>query len=260
MRSIVELNSQSAKIVEVSAHVVISAKNLWKIYNGSQTTTIALQNATLEVREGTFTAILGPSGSGKSTLLHLLAGIDKVSKKSDQKLDINGISMLGKKENALAKIRAQNVGFILQFFGLLPTLTVKENIMIAGYFAGKKAKNRETKAEELLNLVGLGDRMDYYPNQLSGGQKQRVAVCRALINDPKILFADEPTGNLDSASGMEILTLLRSLVDRLGMTVVLVTHDPRIFDFADRIIEIMDGNIVADNVNQKRQIKKELIK
>lgn len=170
MRSIVELNSQSAKIVEVSAHVVISAKNLWKIYNGNQTTTIALQNATLEVREGTFTAILGPSGSGKSTLLHLLAGIDKVSKKSDQKLDINGISMLGKKENALAKIRAQNVGFILQFFGLLPTLTVKENIMIAGYFAGMKAKNRETKAEELLNLVGLGDRMDYYPNQLSGGQ------------------------------------------------------------------------------------------
>lgn len=229
--------------------VIIKVRNLWKVYNGSDVETIALKNINLDIVEGTFTAIIGPSGSGKSTLLHLLAGLDQPTKKDNQYLEINTHSLLNKNESALAKFRADNVGFVLQFFGLLSTLTALENVMMAGYFAGKKSQDRNALAKEKLTQVGLEDRMFHFPSQLSGGQKQRVAIARALVNSPAVLFADEPTGNLDSKSGEEILKLLKKLNEEKGITIVMVTHDPEAMNYAKQIVRIVDGQIVENGLN-----------
>ncbi|MGC9781354.1 MAG: ABC transporter ATP-binding protein [Candidatus Heimdallarchaeota archaeon] len=231
--------------------VIIKARNLWKVYNSSDVKTIALKNVDLDILKETFTAIVGPSGSGKSTLLHVLAGLDQPTKKTDQYLEINNISLLNKTESALAKFRAENIGFVLQFFGLLPTLTALENVMMAGYFAGKKSQDRIALAKEKLVQVALEDRMNYFPSQLSGGQKQRVAIARALVNSPAVIFADEPTGNLDSKSGEEILNLLKELNEEKGITVVMVTHDPIAMNFAKQIIRIVDGEIVENGLNHQ---------
>ncbi|NPD89711.1 MAG: ABC transporter ATP-binding protein [Asgard group archaeon] len=231
---------------------MIIAQNLSKVYNNSHVKTIALQNIDLKIQTGSFVAIIGPSGSGKSTLIHILAGLDKPTKEEEQLLQLDNYTILGKTESSLAEFRARNVGFVLQFFGLLPTLTVLENVMMAGYFGGIKDKVRKAKALELLSLVGLENRVNHLPSQLSGGQKQRVAIARALINSPKILFADEPTGNLDSTSGREILELLKKLNLEQGITIIVVSHDSRILDYCTEIIEIEDGKIIShiSNGNQ----------
>ena len=228
---------------------IILAQNLSKVFNSSHVETVALENIDLKIRTGTFLVILGPSGSGKSTLLHILAGLDQPTKKENQLLELNNYEFLGKNESSLAEFRAKNIGFVLQFFGLLPTLTALENVMIAGYFGGVDAKIRKNKALELLSLVGLEDRINYLPSQLSGGQKQRVAIARALVNSPKILFADEPTGNLDSASGKEILELLKKLNDEQGITIVVVSHDLRALDYCTEVLEIEDGHIISQRIN-----------
>lgn len=229
--------------------IIIEAQNLSKIYNNSQVETIALQEVNLVIKAGAFVAILGPSGSGKSTLLNVLAGLDQPTKKENQLLELNNYNILGKSESTLAEFRARNVGFVLQFFGLLPTLTVLENVMMAGYFGGIDSRERKEKALKLLFLVGLEDRVNHLPSQLSGGQKQRVAIARALVNSPKILFADEPTGNLDSISGREILELLQKLNQEQGITIVMVSHDPRVLDFCSEVIKIEDGRIISHETN-----------
>jgi len=231
--------------LEVHDDIIIVARNLSKIYNNSHVETIALQNISLQISTGSFIAILGPSGSGKSTLLHLLAGLDQPSKEEGQLLELDDCPLLGKSESSLAEFRARNIGFVLQFFGLLPTLTVLENVMMAGYFGGIDGKVRRAKALEFLSLVGLEHRVNHLPSQLSGGQKQRVAIARALINSPKILFADEPTGNLDSTSGKEILELLKRLNVEQGITIIVVSHDPRVLDYCTEVIEIEDGHITS---------------
>jgi putative ABC transport system ATP-binding protein len=225
--------------------LAIHAAHLSKIFNSGQQV-IALDDVSLSIEEGSFVAIVGASGSGKSTLLHLLAGLDRPTKVNGQILEVGGRSLLGRSESWLASFRAHNIGFVLQFFGLLPTLNTLENVMMASYFGGSKRIKRRKISEEVLKLVGLADRMRHFPNQLSGGQKQRVAIARALVNNPSILFADEPTGNLDTKSGKEIFELLRKLNSENGLTVVMASHDTTIFDYSSRLIEISDGRIISD--------------
>lgn len=247
-KQIFPLIKGSEEIVELKKDrsPIIHATNLVKIYSDGYET-IAVNGVDLSIFEQEFVVIYGSSGSGKSTLLHLLAGIDRVSKiknKNNQKLEVNGISLLDRSESYLAGFRAVNIGFVLQFFGLLPTLTALENVKLAAYFGRKKRKN--VLALNVLESVGLEDRIDYYPSQLSGGQKQRVAIARALVNNPSILFADEPTGNLDSKSGEEILKLLKRLNSQ-GLTVVMVSHDRTVLKYANRKIQLQDGRIASDN-------------
>ncbi len=226
--------------------LAINAAHLTKIFNNGQQT-VALDNVTISIEEGSFVAIVGASGSGKSTLLHLIAGIDRPTKVDGQILEVCGKSLLDRSESWLASFRAQNIGFVLQFFGLLATLTALENVMLASYFGGNKRGIRKKSAEDILKSVGLDDRFHYFPNQLSGGQKQRVAIARALVNHPKILFADEPTGNLDTKNGKEIFDLLKELNKEIGLTIVIVSHDTTIFNYSNRTIEISDGLIIRDD-------------
>ncbi|NHK31204.1 MAG: ABC transporter ATP-binding protein, partial [Asgard group archaeon] len=229
-----------------SSNIAIKAKNLWKVYNNEQVSTVALKNISLEIEQGSFVAIIGPSGSGKSTLIHLLAGLDRATQKEEQELEVNAKSILNRSENWLSEFRANNIGFVLQFFGLLETLTSLENVMMGAYFGNEKKKHLRQLAEEVLKSVGLSDKINHYPSQLSGGEKQRVAISRALVNKPSIVFADEPTGNLDSQSGTEILSLLKKLNEEYGITIMLVSHDPKARDYVDRVLEIVDGEIVSD--------------
>ena len=227
-------------------NLAIKARNLWKIYNTEEIETTALEDISLDVEIGSFIAIIGPSGSGKSTLLHLLAGLDKPTKKDNQILEINKESILDRTENWLSEFRAKNIGFVLQFFGLLETLTALENVMIGAYFGNIKRKEMRISAERALDSFGLINKANHYPSQLSGGEKQRVAIARAIVNKPSIIFADEPTGNLDSKNGEEIFSLLKELNEKNKQTVILVTHDYRVKEFADRIIELNDGKIIKD--------------
>ncbi|NHJ49450.1 MAG: ABC transporter ATP-binding protein [Asgard group archaeon] len=224
----------------------MKTSNLWKIYNNEQISTTALKNISLDIEQGSIVAIVGPSGSGKSTLLHLLAGLDKPTIKGEQELIINNESLLNRSENWLAEFRASNIGFILQFFGLLDTLTALENVMIGAYFGKKGRKQMQQLAKEALIAVGLAERLNHFPSQLSGGEKQRVAIARALVNKPNIVFADEPTGNLDSQSGTEILSLLKRLNRDYGITVLVISHDPKVREYVDRVLELVDGEIVTD--------------
>jgi len=243
-------------IEDIDGNSIIEVDNINKIYNIGEAKTVALNNVSLTVMKGSFVSIIGPSGSGKSTLIHLLAGLDHPSQNKDQKLEVLGKSLLGKSENYLAKFRSEHVGFILQFFGLLPTLTVLENVMIAGYFSKMAPKVRFKKSKEILLEIGLGDRLNHYPNQLSGGQMQRVAIARALVNEPELIFADEPTGNLDSKNGEEILKLLYKIAKEQNRTVIVVTHDPSVVIYSDQIIEIIDGKITRNEIiNENKQIK-----
>ena len=239
-------------IEDINLNSIIEVNNISKVYNTGEAKTIALNNVSLTIKKGSFVSIIGPSGSGKSTLIHLLAGLDHPSKKEDQKLEVLGKPLLGKSENYLAKFRSEHVGFILQFFGLLPTLTVLENVMIAGYFSKMASKVRFQKAKEILSEIGLGDRLNHYPNQLSGGQMQRVAIARALVNEPELIFADEPTGNLDSKTGEEILNLLCKIAKEQNRTVIVVTHDPGVAIFSDQIIEIIDGKITRNEIINRK--------
>jgi len=219
----------------------VAATAVTRRYGDGESAVDALRGVTLEVPAGQFTAVMGPSGSGKSTLMHLLAGLDTPSSGT---VGIGGVDITAMNDKQLTKLRRKHIGFVFQQFNLLPTLTAEENILLPLSIAGRKTDKADLEA--LIARVGLQERRDHRPSELSGGQQQRVAIARALISRPTILFADEPTGNLDSASGAEILALLREAVELDGQTTLMVTHDPRAAAAADRVVFIADGRIVAD--------------
>jgi putative ABC transport system ATP-binding protein len=235
---------------------ILETQRVSKHYQMGEVTVNALESVDFGVEEGEFVAIMGPSGSGKSTLLHLLGGLDGPS---DGEVTLAGKPLSRLNDREITLIRRRNVGFIFQFFNLLPTLTAEENIALPLVIDGQNTKQHQEKIDRLLELVGLSERRHHKPDQLSGGQQQRVAIARAFVTDPAIVLADEPTGNLDSKTGEEILTLLRRSCDELGQTVVVVTHDARAASFADRVVFLMDGHVVdqlkmnderAENIRQ----------
>jgi putative ABC transport system ATP-binding protein len=219
----------------------VTARGLTRIYGEGETAVHALRGVDLDVEPGRLTAVMGPSGSGKSTLMHLLAGLDRPDGGT---VSIAGVDVGGLDDQGLTALRREHIGFVFQFFNLLPMLTARENILLPLEIAGRKAD--EAWLDELITKVGLTDRLSHRPSELSGGQQQRVAVARALAGRPTVVFADEPTGNLDSATSGEILTLLRDAVDGFGQTTVMVTHDPRAAGIADRVLHLSDGTIVRD--------------
>jgi putative ABC transport system ATP-binding protein len=223
------------------APVVVSADRLSRRYGDGESSVEALRSVSLDVAEGRLTAIMGPSGSGKSTLMHLLAGLDSPS---EGRVVLDGVDITTLNEKKLTLLRREKIGFVFQFFNLLPMLTAEENVTLPLAIAGTKVD--EDWLDELLDTVGIADRRTHRPAELSGGQQQRVAVARALVTRPKVLFADEPTGNLDSQSSKEVLSLLRRSVDELGQTIVMVTHDAGAAAQADRILFLADGRIVRD--------------
>ena len=217
------------------------AISLTKLYGEADTEVRALDGVSAELGNGRFTAIMGPSGSGKSTLMHCLAGLDSVT---SGKVFIGDTDLTALNDNELTRLRRDSVGFIFQAFNLLPTLNALENITLPMDIAGRKPD--QAWLDTVIDTVGLRDRLKHRPSELSGGQQQRVAVARALAAGPQVIFADEPTGNLDSRSGQEVLGFLRRSVDDLGQTVVMVTHDPTAASYADRALFLADGRIVAD--------------
>jgi putative ABC transport system ATP-binding protein len=220
---------------------VVVAKDLARRYGEGDTAVDALRDVSLDVSRGQLTTVMGPSGSGKSTLMHILAGLDRPTSGSVQ-IDGTEITTLG--DTDLTKLRREHIGFIFQFFNLLPMLSAEENITLPLTIAGEKPEKEFL--EQLIESVGLKDRRTHRPAELSGGQQQRVAIARALVSQPTVVFADEPTGNLDSKTGGEILELLRQAVQDTGQTTVMVTHDPRSASIADRILFLADGNIVRE--------------
>jgi putative ABC transport system ATP-binding protein len=219
----------------------VRADDVTRHYGEGDAAVHALRGVSLEVPEGQFTAVMGPSGSGKSTLMHILAGLDRPTS-GRVGIEDREITTMGDRE--LTLLRRRHVGFVFQFFNLLPVLTAEENVVLPLSIAGKKP-DREW-LETLLDKVGLSDRRGHRPSELSGGQQQRVAIGRALVTRPTVLFADEPTGNLDSHTGEEILDLLRESADEYGQTIVMVTHDPRAATAADRVLFLADGVVVND--------------
>ncbi|MFN2185324.1 MAG: ABC transporter ATP-binding protein [Anaerolineae bacterium] len=221
----------------------IRAVGLTRTFEVGETTVEALRSINLTVDRGQFVALVGPSGSGKSTLLNLVGGLDRPT---SGELWINGVELSASKEKALTEHRRQRVGFVFQSFNLLPRLTAVENVALPLMFVGVDQRERLERAVELLAQVGLSDRLDHRPTQLSGGEQQRVAIARALVNHPAIILADEPTGNIDTTTGAEIMALLRHLNREQGVTLLLVTHDPEAASFADRIIQLRDGQITEE--------------
>jgi putative ABC transport system ATP-binding protein len=224
-----------------SAGPVVSAEDLTRRYGEGDTAVDALRGVSLDVPKGQLTAVMGPSGSGKSTLMHILAGLDKPT---SGEVTIDGTAISKLNDSDLTKLRRRHIGFIFQFFNLLPMLTAEENVLLPLSIAGEKPDRQWV--DELLDRIGLADRRTHRPAELSGGQQQRVAIGRALVSRPTIVFADEPTGNLDSTTSGEILELLRSSVDTYGQTTVMVTHDARAAAIADRILFLDDGLIVKE--------------
>ena len=222
---------------------VLEAKLVKKEYQMGEVIVSALGGVNLVVNKGEFVAIMGPSGSGKSTLLHLLGGLDNPSA---GEITLAGQPLSRLNDNQITLVRRRKVGFIFQFYNLLPTLTAEENVGLPLLIDGQSLDQHRGKIAKLLALVSLSDRKDHKPDQLSGGQQQRVAIARAFVNDPEIVLADEPTGNLDSKSGTAILELLRRTCAELGATIVMVTHDPRAASYADRVVFLKDGEIVRD--------------
>ena len=219
-------------------NVVVVTRGITKAYGKGPTTVHALRGIDLTIRQGEFLGIMGPSGCGKSTLLYLLGGLDRPT--SGQVLwDNRDLSGLGDVE--LSGFRNRHVGFVFQSYNLLPDKKAWENVALPLTYRGVKAKERKERALSLLEVVGLGDRVDHYPGELSGGEEQRVAIARALVNDPKVILADEPTGNLDSENGRQVMGLLRQLNSEKGVTLVVVTHSPEVGDVCDRVVRMKDG-------------------
>jgi len=222
---------------------VLETRNVKRTYQMGKVMVSALRGVSLQIEESEFVAILGPSGSGKSTMLHILGGLDRPD---EGEVLIDGISLYALNDNKLADVRLHKVGFVFQFFNLLPRLTALRNVEIPLTLANVSEQESIKKAKEILELVGLGDRITHRPNELSGGEQQRVAIARALINDPKIVLADEPTGNLDTTTGGEIVRLMQRLNKEEGQTFVVVTHDPSVAENADRILFLKDGLVQGE--------------
>jgi putative ABC transport system ATP-binding protein len=228
-------------VAERAPTAVVAARDIVRRYGEGDTAVDALRGVSLDVQERKLTAVMGPSGSGKSTLMHILAALDRPTSGA---VWIAGTKLGQLSDTEITKLRREHIGFVFQFFNLLPMLTAEENVVLPLTIAGEKP-DREWR-EDLLKRVGLDDRRTHRPAELSGGQQQRVAIARALISKPSVVFADEPTGNLDSKTSGEILELLRHSVEELGQTTVMVTHDPRAAAIADRILFLADGLIVRD--------------
>lgn len=224
---------------------ILEVTNLSKTYGTGETQVKALDNVSFSVEQGEFVAIIGPSGSGKSTLLHILGGVDVPTSGS---VVINGVDVSNLDETALAIFRRRQIGLIYQFYNLIPILTVKENLTLPLLLDGRKPDERVV--DDLLKTLGLTERVNHLPNQLSGGQQQRVSIGRALINNPALMLADEPTGNLDSENSREIVSLLRKFNKENNQTVIIITHDERIAMSADRVISVEDGKITRDEVRK----------
>jgi putative ABC transport system ATP-binding protein len=237
----VTLEATPAEQLAPAARSVVSASGLARRYGAGDTAVDALRGVSLDIPRGHLTAVMGPSGSGKSTLMHILAGLDRPTTGT---VEIDGVEITRLKDNELTKLRREHIGFVFQFFNLLPMLTAEENVTLPLAIAGRKP-DREW-LEELLDATGLADRRTHRPSELSGGQQQRVAIARALLTRPTVLFADEPTGNLDSHTSGEILELVRDAVTSYGQTTVMVTHDAKAATIADRVLFLADGVVVKE--------------
>jgi putative ABC transport system ATP-binding protein len=230
----------------------IQVEKLTKIYGSGSTAVTALNHVNINIREGEFVAIMGPSGCGKSTLLHLLGGLDKPS---EGNVLIGGHNLSDLNDDKLTELRRRRIGFVFQFFNLIPVLNAVENAALPVTLDGVKPAEAKQKATKWLTKFGLADRLSSRPDQLSGGQQQRVAICRALVAEPELILADEPTGNLDTRASDEIAGLLRDVAREYKRTVVMVTHDPRIAAYADRIIFLKDGKVVDETLLERRNGK-----
>jgi len=227
--------------------MLIDVQNIFKVYKMGEVQVEALRGVSLAIEQGELTAIMGPSGSGKSTLMNILGCLDQATS-GDYYLNGTNVSTLS--DDELARIRNQKIGFVFQNYNLLPRTTAVDNVELPLIYAG--AKQRHERAIAVLEQVGLGDRIHHRPNELSGGEQQRVAIARALINDPDIILADEPTGNLDTKTGLEIIGLFQKLNLERGITIIYVTHDPEIAEYTQRIIRLRDGRVVGDEKVSQR--------
>jgi putative ABC transport system ATP-binding protein len=219
--------------------MIITLEDVKKIYEMGDTTVEAVSQGEVAIEEGEFVAVMGPSGSGKSTLMNMIGALDKPT---SGEVEIGGEKVSGFSEDELAVLRSEKIGFVFQQFNLIPSMNATENVALPMLFRGVGKKERTERAKDLLERVGLGDRTDFMPSELSGGQRQRVSIARSLANDPDIILADEPTGNLDTETGEKIMDLLTELNDE-GKTIVMVTHDENDAEYADRIINIVDGKV-----------------
>jgi len=222
---------------------LVETQQLTKVYGQGETEVLALDHVNLKIEAGEFVAVMGPSGCGKSTLLHLVGGLDRPTEGS---VILNGHNLAALDDTRLTAVRRQQIGFIFQFFNLIPVLSAQENVSLPLVLDGARAGAAAQKAADWLTRLGLEDQCHRRPDQLSGGQQQRVAIARALISEPALVLADEPTGNLDSRAGDEVAGLLRRVVDEWGRSILMVTHDPRIAAYADRIIFLKDGRVIDE--------------
>ena len=228
---------------------IVETENLTRIYGSGEVQVNALDGVSLHVDTGEFVAVMGPSGCGKSTLLHLLGGLDRPSEGT---VKIEGKDLSSLDDDALTDLRREHIGFIFQFFNLLPTLTALDNTALPLVLGGTKPAEAQVKAMEWLKKLEVADRSTHRPEELSGGQRQRVAIARSLVTEPSLILADEPTGNLDSKAAEEFAVLLRETVDKWGRSILLVTHDPRISSYADRVIYLKDGKISEETQNHRQ--------
>ena len=231
---------------------IVETENLTRIYGSGEAQVNALDGVSLHVDTGEFVAVMGPSGCGKSTLLHLIGGLDRPS---DGVVKIEGQDLSTLNDDELTDLRRVHIGFIFQFFNLIPTLNALDNTALPLVLGGMKPGDAQVRAAEWLEKLEVADRSTHRPDELSGGQRQRVAIARSLVTDPSLILADEPTGNLDSKATQEFAALLRDTVDRWGRSILLVTHDPRISSYADRIIYLKDGRISEQTENTPRKNK-----
>jgi putative ABC transport system ATP-binding protein len=233
---------------------LVQTQNLTKIYGSGSTAVTALDHVNINIHDGEFVAIMGPSGCGKSTLLHLIGGLDTPS---DGEVIIDGTSIADMPDDRVTELRRRKIGFVFQFYNLIPVLSAAENAALPVTLDGVKPADATAKAREWLGHFGLAERLSSRPDQLSGGQQQRVAIARALVAEPSLILADEPTGNLDTRSGDEIAGLLRDVSKQYNRTIVMVTHDPRIAAYADRIIFLKDGKVVDETLLERKNTRRE---
>lgn len=242
--------------VGAQAKPVIRLENVYKTYDLGEIQVQALRGVSLEIREGEFVAVMGPSGSGKSTIMNILGCLDRPTK---GRYFLDGVDVSGMSKDELARIRNRKLGFVFQQFNLLSRTSALENVELPTVYAGVKPEERSKRAMESLTRVGLADRAGHHPSQLSGGQQQRVAIARGLVNRPAILLADEPTGNLDSRTSVEIMDILQTLNNEQGLTIVLVTHEPDIAQYSKRTLEFRDGKLRRDTVVRNRSMAREVL-